>query len=217
MLNSIMVINNQFDNIHLKSNSLLECFDNVDWEKKISLSMWVNKYASIVHSSKVDYEIETNQENWESDFFFLCLINENNPSSIRLKFKIKHSWVKLNVHIVALVSEDAPVTIDADIFMEEWIQWSSASLLEESILLSPKVNIRSLPVLDIHAKNIQASHWAKIYRLDDDKLFYLESKWLNKNQAEKLILSSFWERLFDLVDVNEEEKEWILNKFFTYC
>ena len=134
-----------------------------------------------------------------------------------LKFKIKHSWVKLNVHIVALVSEDTPVTIDADIFMEEWVQWSSASLLEESILLSPKVNIKSLPVLDIHAKNIQASHWAKIYRLDDDKLFYLESKWLNKNQAEKLILSSFWERLFDLVNVDEKEKEWILNKFFTYC
>ena len=212
-----MIINNQFDNIQLKSNSLLECFDNVDWEKKISLSMWVNKYASIVHSSKVDYEIETNQENWESDFFFLCPINENTPSSIRLKFKIKHSWVKLNVHIVALVSKEAPVTIDADIYMEEWIKWSSASLLEESILLSPKVNIKSLPVLDIHAKNIQASHWAKIYRLDDEKLFYLESKWLNKNQAEKLILSSFWERLFDLVEVNEEEKEWLLNKFFTYC
>ena len=154
MLNSNMVINNQFNNIQLKSNSLLECFDNAEWEKKISLSMWVNKYASIVHSSKVDYEIETNQENWDSDFFFLCPVNENNPSSIRLKFKIKHSWVKLNVHIVALVSEDTPVTIDADIFMEEWVQWSSASLLEESILLSPRVNIRSLPVLDIHAKNI---------------------------------------------------------------
>ena len=71
-----MIINNQFDNIHLKSSSLLECFDNVEWEKKISLSMWVNKYASIVHSSKVDYEIETNQENWDSDFFFLCPVNE---------------------------------------------------------------------------------------------------------------------------------------------
>ena len=212
-----MIINNQFDNIQLKSNSLLECFDNVEWKKKINLSMWVNKYASIVHSSKVDYEIETNQENWESDFFFLCPVNENISSSIRLNFRIKHSWVKLNVHVVALVSENTPITIDANIIMEEWIKWSSASLLEESILLSPNVNIKSLPVLDIHAKNIQASHWAKIYRLDDDKLFYLESKWLNKNQAEKLILSSFWERMFSLVEVDEDEKEWLLNKFFTYC
>ncbi|MBR2157955.1 SufD family Fe-S cluster assembly protein [bacterium] len=48
--------------------------------------------------------------------------------------------------------------------------------MEESILLSKNVNIKSLPVLDIHSKNIQASHGAKIYRLDDDKLFYLESK-----------------------------------------
>ena len=209
-----MILKNQFNDIQLVSSSLLECFDNITWEKKISIWNWINKYASVVHSSNVNYEIETVQENWETDFFFICPINEKKPSSLHLTFNIKHSWVKLNVHIVALVSENIPITIDADIIMQEWVQKSSASLLEESILLSKNVNMKSLPVLDIHSKNIQASHWAKIYRLDDDKLFYLESKWLNKESAENLILSSFWERMFNLIEINEEEKDNLLKKYF---
>ena len=178
-----MILKNQFNNIQLVSSSLLECFDNITWEKKISIWNWTNRYASVIHSSNVNYEIETVQENSETDFFFL-------------------------------VSENIPITIDADIIMQEWVQKSSASLLEESILLSKNVNIKSLPVLDIHSKNIQASHWAKIYRLDDDKLFYLESKWLNKESAENLILSSFWERMFNLIEINEEEKDNLLKKYF---
>jgi Fe-S cluster assembly scaffold protein SufB len=50
--------------------------------------------------------------------------------------------------------------------MSEGIQNSSVSLLEESIILSDKVKIKNLPLLDIRSKNIMASHGAKIYRLD---------------------------------------------------
>ena len=208
--------NNDFDAISLEEWALLECFDNTDWKKKLIIWKWDSKYASIIHSSDIDYEIETNWENWESQFFFLCPINEKRASSLRLRFNIKHSWVKLNVHIVALVAENIPVTLDANIIMKEWIQWASASLLEESVILSPSVSIKSLPILDIHAKNIQASHWAKIYRLDNDKLFYLESKWLNKVQAEGLMISSFRERMFDLVQMDEEKRKWIINTFLTF-
>lgn len=211
-----MVFKNQFETVQLASNAMLEYFDAALWEKRIMLWSWANKYASIIHSSKIDYTIETCQENWESDFFFLCPINEEVESSLRLTFNIRHSWVKLNVYIVALVSKNIPIVIDANIVMEEWVQKSSASLLEESILLSKNVNIKSLPVLDIHCKNIQASHGAKIYRLDEDKLFYLESKWLNKKQAEKLMISSYRERLFNLVEIDENEKEDLIKKYFIY-
>ena len=211
-----MLKNNQFDNILLEEWALLECFDNVNWKKKIIIWKWNNRYASIIHSSEMDYEVGTNWENWDAQFFFLCPINEDQPSSLHIKFNIEHSFINLNIHIVALVATNAPVSLDADIIMSKWIQWSSASLLEESVILSPKVNIKSLPILDIHAKNIQASHWAKIYSLDDDKLFYLESKWLQKKQAEWLILSSFRERMFDMVEIDKKEREEIINKYFNF-
>ena len=192
-----------FENKHLENSTVFECFDGTHWNKTITLWKWENKYASLIHSSEVNYTIETKDENSETSFFFLCPINEKKTSTLKINFNINHSWTKLDVHVVALVAENVPVTIDANIIMKEWIQWASASLLEESVILSPSVSIKSLPILDIHAKNIQASHWAKIYRLDNDKLFYLESKWLNKIQAEGLMISSFRERMFDLVQMDE--------------
>jgi hypothetical protein len=201
-----MILKNQFNDIQLVSSSLLECFDNITWEKKISIWNWTNRYASVVHSSNVNYEIETVQENWETDFFFICPINEKKPSSLHLTFNIKHSWVKLNVHIVALVSENIPITIDADIIMQEWVQKSSASLLEESILLSKNVNIKSLPVLDIHSKNIQASHWAKIQRISAKRLFYMQSRWLSEEKAINMIINSYSEQIIDKLELNEKEK-----------
>lgn len=205
-----------FENKHLENSTLFECFDDIHWNKTITLWKGCNKYASLIHSSEVNYTIETKDENSETSFFFLCPINEKKTSTLKINFNINHSWTKLDVHVVALVAENVPVTIDANIIMKEWIQWASASLLEESVILSPSVSIKSLPILDIHAKNIQASHWAKIYRLDNDKLFYLESKWLNKVQAEGLMISSFRERMFDLVQMGEEKRKWIINTFLTF-
>ena len=205
-----------FENKHLENGTLFECFDDTHWNKTITLWKGDNKYASLIHSSEVNYTIETKDENSETSFFFLCPINEKKPSTLKINFNINHSWTKLDVHIVALVAENVPVTLDANIIMKEWIQWASASLLEESVILSPSVSIKSLPILDIHAKNIQASHWAKIYRLDNDKLFYLESKWLNKIQAEGLMISSFRERMFDLVQMDEGKRKWIINTFLTF-
>ena len=205
-----------FENKHLENSTLFECFDGTHWNKTITLWKGENKYSGLIHSSEVNYTIETKDENSETSFFFLCPINEKKTSTLKINFNINHSWTKLDVHIVALVAENIPVTLDANIIMREWIQWASASLLEESVILSPSVSIKSLPILDIHAKNIQASHWAKIYRLDNDKLFYLESKWLNKVQAEGLMISSFRERMFDLVQMDEEKRKWIINTFLTF-
>jgi len=106
--------------------------------------------------------------------------------------------------------------LNATIMMEPHIQDASAHLLEETVILSPEVQLKSLPILDIHAKNIQASHGAKIYRLDEEKLFYLQSKGLSFKQAQQLLLSSYVEKLFADLELEEEEKQALISDFFTF-
>lgn len=122
----------------------------------------------------------------------------------------------MNLHLVALVQTNAKTTLNATIFMQPHIQNSSAHLLEETVVLSPQVQLASLPILDIHAKNIQASHGAKIYRLDDDKLFYLQSKGLTRRQAQELLLSSYTEKLFGGVNIKKEDKQHLISGFLTF-
>ena len=207
---------NNFSDTILNNTFVFDYFDQAQWKKQVFLQNWKNKYAALVHASTIDLFLETKEEGGESEIYILSPIDEKTPLTINFKIDINHSDVKLNVHLVAFLKQDAPTTLNASILMKQRAQNSSTSLLEESVILSPKINIKSLPVLDIQAKNIQASHWAKIYRLDGEKLFYLESKWLDRTKAQEILLSSFPEKLFEDIGLLEEEKNELLERYFTF-
>lgn len=89
-------------------------------------------------------------------------------------------------------------------------------MLEETIILGDQVNVRNLPILDIQANNISAAHGAKIYRLDEQKLFYLQSKGLTAHQARQLLISAYPARLFEGTIEDEALKEQIISQFLTF-
>ena len=117
---------------------------------------------------------------------------------------------------VGFVFSDAENQACATIYMQPNIQDSSSRLLEETVVLSEKIKVRNLPILDIQANNIAAAHGAKIYRLDEQKLFYLQSKWLSAQQARSLLISSYPNMLFEDTMEKEEEKEQIIAEFLDF-
>ena len=117
---------------------------------------------------------------------------------------------------VGFVFSDAENQARATIYMQPNIQDSSSKLLEETVVLSEKIKVRNLPILDIQANNIAAAHGAKIYRLDEQKLFYLQSKWLSAQQARSLLISSYPNMLFEDTMEKEEEKEQIIAEFLDF-
>ena len=133
----------------------------------------------------------------------LCPVLDTRETSVNLMLNLRHNDCKIHLHLVALVFSDAKTTLNATIFMEPHIQGAASKLLEETVVLSPEVQLQ---ILDIQAKNIQAAHGAKIYRLDQDTLFYLQSKGLSYQQAQYLLLASYGERLFEGIALTEEEK-----------
>lgn len=62
-------------------------------------------------------------------------------------------------------------------------------LLEENIVLGKKIKIKTLPMLDVRSSDVNASHGAKIDRLDENKLFYMMAKGLDQKQSQMLIVT----------------------------
>lgn len=207
---------NNFDDIIFEDSSFFECFDGVECDKNLFLKIWNNRYAALVHESKIKFNLETINDWSESDIFFLIPIDSLKSTHIDLSLRISHSSVKVNVHMVSFVRECPEVVLNWSVIMSEGIQNSSVSLLEESIILSDKVKIKNLPLLDICSKNIMASHGAKIYRLDWDKLFYLESKWLDPRKAKWILLSSYVEKLFSWIKLDGGEKSQLYEEYFYF-
>ncbi len=201
----------------LQEQSVFELWEKTSAEKRIMLKNSVPlRYSALVYASELDFFLETAQEGSVLDMMLLCPVMDEKPLHINLHLDLKHHHCKIALHLVALVQTDAKTTLNATIMMEPHIQDASAHLLEETVILSPEVQLKSLPILDIHAKNIQASHGAKIYRLDEEKLFYLQSKGLSFKQAQQLLLSSYVEKLFADLELEEEEKQALISDFFTF-
>lgn len=70
--------------------------------------------------------------------------------------------------------------------------------LSRSLLLSDRASVSVKPELEIHADDVKCSHGASSGELDEDALFYLQSRGIDEKSARKMLIDAF------LADVLEE-------------
>ena len=64
-----------------------------------------------------------------------------------------------------------------------------------NLLLSGDAEADSLPGLEILANEVKCSHGATTSKIDEQELFYLQSRGISKTLAEKLIILGFFEEI----------------------
>ncbi|HEX6938644.1 MAG TPA: Fe-S cluster assembly protein SufD [Longimicrobiales bacterium] len=71
-------------------------------------------------------------------------------------------------------------------------QRTDAYQTNRNILLSPDAEAVTLPNLEIEADDVRCSHGATVGQLDEEELFYLMSRGLTRQQAERLVIFGFF-------------------------
>ncbi len=70
---------------------------------------------------------------------------------------------------------------------------SEASLRDDSLLFGRDAHIDAIPALEIAANDVKAFHGATVGAIDDEHLFYVMSRGIDRVSAEKLIALGFFE------------------------
>jgi Fe-S cluster assembly protein SufD len=70
---------------------------------------------------------------------------------------------------------------------------SDASLRDDALLLSKRSHIDSVPALEISANDVKAFHGATVGSLDEDALFYAQSRGIARGDAMRMIALAFFE------------------------
>ena len=81
-------------------------------------------------------------------------------------------------------------------------------------LLTDNCSFFSKPELRIFADDVKCSHGSTIGPLDESALYYLRSRGISKNEAMKMIISSFIEE--DLQNLDKNIAEQITNNLSNY-
>ncbi len=77
------------------------------------------------------------------------------------------------------------------IYVNKDAQGTSAYQKNNSILLSDDAKMDTKPQLEIYADDVKCSHGATVGQLNDDALFYMQSRGINKREARLMLMFGF--------------------------
>lgn len=80
-------------------------------------------------------------------------------------------------------------------------QKTEAYQLNRSILLTDQARMNTKPMLEIYADDVKCSHGATIGQLDEDALFYLQSRGIGKKEARLLLMYAFTDEIISMIKI----------------
>lgn len=80
-------------------------------------------------------------------------------------------------------------------------QKTNAFQSNQNIVLSDKAGVFSKPELEIYADDVKCSHGSTTGQLDEDAVFYLQSRGISKEEARKMLVYAFLGEVLEKVEI----------------
>jgi len=93
------------------------------------------------------------------------------------------------------------------IHVHQAAQKTDAYQQNQNILLSDDARINTKPQLEIYADDVKCSHGATIGQLDEDALFYLQSRGISRSDAYRILLRGFAEDVLGRIELESVRDE----------
>ncbi|MFW9260368.1 Fe-S cluster assembly protein SufD [Nostoc sp. CALU 546] len=100
-----------------------------------------------------------------------------------------------------IVGDRAHAVFNGKVFVPKRAQLTNATQLNRNLLLSSKARVDTKPQLEITADNVKCAHGATVSQLEDDEIFYLQSRGIDENDARKLLINAFAAEVINKIPV----------------
>lgn len=90
-----------------------------------------------------------------------------------------------------IVDSKARAVFNGKVFVPKPAQLTDAGQLNRTLLLSPQARVDTKPQLEITADNVKCSHGATVGQLDEEEIFYLQSRGLDLQTSRNLLVDAF--------------------------
>jgi Fe-S cluster assembly protein SufD len=90
-----------------------------------------------------------------------------------------------------VIDDSATGVFSGKIFVRPDAQKTNAYQSNNNILLSDNASVNSKPQLEIYADDVKCSHGCTVGRLDEEALFYLQTRGISKEHAQAMLLQAY--------------------------
>lgn len=145
---------------------------------------------------------------WEkSEANVNCFLLSRWKKSVTAKifWEVASSNSKIDTDIVSLVQEGWKIDLDGIIQINEKVEKVEWYLDETNIFLWDSWSVRGFPTLLVRSNDVKAGHGCNIEKISDEKLFYLRSRWMKREDALLMMVQSYIETIFGKLENTKKE------------
>ncbi|WP_009632052.1 Fe-S cluster assembly protein SufD [Synechocystis sp. PCC 7509] len=141
--------------------------------------------------SRHNLEVFQAGEQTDTNLFGLTAISGNQVGDTHSAIALNYPHGTTNQLHKCIVSEKSHGVFNGKVFVPKPAQLTNAAQLNRNLLLSSRARIDTKPQLEITADNVKCSHGATVSQLEDDEIFYLQSRGINASDARNLLVNAF--------------------------
>ena len=141
--------------------------------------------------SRHNLEVFQMGEGTETNLYGLAFIGNEQVADTHSAIILNHPHGVTDQVYKCIVDDRSHSVFDGKVYVAQAAQLTNASQLNRNLLLSSGGRVDTKPQLEIIADNVKCSHGATVSQLDDDQVFYLQSRGLNQEASRNLLIDAF--------------------------
>lgn len=189
-----------FDYYDLEESNLLTTrFSSVHVKQEASSNVLVNGITLYNGNSRNNYYIELNGEQAETTLCAMSILDNNQKVDMfsHITHAVPHCT---STELVKNVLDDhSQSAFSGRILVKQDAQKTQAYQTNRNLSMNREARIYSKPQLEIYADDVKCSHGMTTGQLDENALFYLQSRGIPKEEARMLLSVAFTADVIDHV------------------
>ena len=198
--NVILKKNAKLKNLYVQSNKSEGFFHKFLRNKLYFKSDYSNLiFSSGLKFNKLDIECDLIEENCECNILSALFLNKDEHQEIKTRINHLAPNCKSYQRIKNVLNTDSKGIYQGKIYVKDVAQKTNAYQLSKALLLNDNSEFNSKPELEIYADDVKCSHGSTSGSIDEDSLYYLMSRGLNRNDSTKLLIKGFLNDVIEII------------------
>lgn len=199
--------NAQLNHVRIQSNS--EFTQNISNLNVNQAADSQYEFFQLVDGSKLgrsDICVQLDGENAQCNINSLTLSKNNQHIDNNIIVNHNSAQTHSSQFVKSILFDTSTGVFNGRTIVHENAQKITAQQTNKNILLSKKAKMNANPQLEIYADDVKCSHGSTTGQIDEDALFYLQSRGINKQDAMELMVVGFANEVLDKIPHPEIKK-----------
>ena len=182
--------------------------NNGSFEQKNIAKQYARIHSTVIYFGTGESKIINALEGDSSEAYDLEIFAINDAKKLKIDTTLLHIGKNTggNIMVKGTAKDTSIAKIDGMIKIEKQASGTNSFLDEHVMLLNPGARADTNPQLEIENNDVSSRHAASVAQIDEDKIFYMQSRGVNRQDARKLIVEGFLGSAVDKID-NKEIRE----------